>query len=241
MTRNVLIILIVSISLLAACGGQSAAPAGSTTATQPMIPPTSTPEPTATLVVTPSSTPFVPFEVTTAVDYVNIRNNPGVIFAVKENVRLGTVLEVLGQCPGGEWINVRSGSGASGWVLHTLLQTAQDLQTIPIIQPQNVQLVTGKVLNASGQPVSGISFYIQSGSGTDAPFTRAATDANGVFYAFLPGTVTGDWQVFYDGIECSSNLMDENCKCINSICGTADPTWQTVTIPQAQPLSFGWK
>lgn len=241
MTRNVLMIVLIPFLLLTACGVQPTTPAAAGTETQPMIPPSETPEPTVTLAVTPSSTPFQSFEVTTAVDYVNIRNNPGVIFSVKENVKLGTILEVFGQSPGGEWINVRSGSGTMGWVHHTLLQTAQDLHALPVIQPLNVQLISGKVLTANGQPVSGISFYIQLGSGTDAPFTRAATDENGVFYAFLPGTVTGDWQVYFDGIECLSNLMDENCKCINSICGAADPTWQTVTIPQTQPLAFSWK
>jgi len=241
MTRKVLFTIVVATFLLAACGSQPSTPTTVITETQPVIQASPTLEPTITITVTPNPTPFVPFEVTTAVDYVNIRSNPGYLFNVNENVRLGTMLEVLGKCPGGEWIKVKTGTGATGWVFHMLLQTAQDLQAIPIIQPQNVLLVSGKVLDMNGQPVSGIVFNVMRGTGTDAPVTNAVTDVSGIFYAYLPGTATGDWQVNYAGIGCSSNLMDEHCDCKNGNCGVPEKTTQTVTLPQAEPVVFNWK
>jgi SH3-like domain-containing protein len=242
MTRKVISTAVFLMCFLIGCTSQASTPTAIPAATQPPIAQaTFTPEPTITPTIILSPTPFVPFKVTTAVDYVNIRTNPGYLFSVQENVSTGTELEVLGRCPGGEWINVRTSSGSTGWVFHMLLQSAQDLQTIPIVQPQSVQLVTGKVVDANGQPVSGIVFNVLRGTGADAPVTNAVTDPSGVFYAFMPISVSGEWQVNYAGIGCSSNLMNENCDCKNGTCGMPDPTSQTITLPQSQPLVFSWK
>lgn len=237
-TGLILLILAVFIS---GCGAIAANPTESSTATTLPLVLTATHEPTITVTIEPSTTPFISYKVTTSVDHVNIRSNPGYLFSVQDNVRAGTMLEVLGMCPGGEWINVKTQSGATGWVFHMLLQTAQNLQALPVVQPQNTQLLTGKVIDSNGQPVSGIVFNIMQGSGTDAPVTNAQTDSTGVFYAFMPMTVSGEWRVNYAGIGCSSNKMDQNCNCLNGLCGTADPSTQIVTLPQSQALVFGWK
>jgi len=235
-------IFLLFVVFLAACASPSALSAPTATFTpQPASTATFTPEPAATFTPTASPTPYVPFTVKTAVDQVNIRTNPGYLFTVMTVVRLGTELTVLGRCPGGEWLNIRLSDGSIGWVFHMLLQTEQDLQSVPIIQPQNVLLVTGKVIDSSGVPVNGIVFNVMQGAGTDAAVTNARTDSTGSFYAFLPMGSAGDWQVNYAAIGCDSNRMDNDCNCLNGVCGSPDPTSQTVTLPQSQSLVFAWK
>lgn len=240
MKTKILGFIIVLSVFSAGCGIMNPLPAQATE-TLTEFPSTLTIEPTPTITLQPSPTAFISFKVTTAVDHVNIRNNPGYLFSIDSNVKTGTVLEVLGRSPGGEWINVKTTSGTIGWVYYKLIQTAADLQSLPVNQPQNVQLICGKVTDSSGDPVSGIVFNVIKGYGADAPTTNAMTDSTGMFYAFIPMTSTGDWLVSYAGIGCVSNKMDENCNCKNGLCGTADPGNMTITVPQAQPAEFGWK
>ena len=107
----------------------------------------------------------------------------------------------------------------------------------PIIEPTDVYLITGNVMTELGTPVSGVGFaIIQNERRTDA-----STDESGQFYAYLPRTLSGTWRVTYVSISCKSNTMDENCNCINNICGAANPIDFYVDLPQDMDLKFVWK
>jgi hypothetical protein len=107
----------------------------------------------------------------------------------------------------------------------------------PIIEPNDVYTISGVVNTEVGTPVSGVGFaIIQNERRTDA-----ATDESGRFYAYLPHTLSGIWRVTHVSISCTSNTMDENCNCINGICGAPDPADAYVDLSQYSDLTFIWK
>jgi len=215
----------------------------------PVILPTLTLLPTAIGVATPtpiptlalSPTPYVPFHATAMVDNLMLRSNPGYLFPALLMMQKDTSLLVLGQSPGGEWISVQMPSNESGWVFAKLLVSDHPLDLIPFIEPENVQLVKGHVVDANNQPVTGVQYAITQGQGTDAPRNSAMTDANGDFYSFMPLTASGEWVVGYDAIACTSNLMDANCNWKSGVAAQPDPAAITITLPQTTTLNFVWK
>lgn len=198
---------------------------------------TLTPTPTST----PSPTPYVPFHATAMVDNLMLRTNPGYLFPALRVIQQNTSLLVLGQAPGGEWIFVQMPSDESGWVFAKLLVSDQPLDLIPFIQPENVQLVKGHVVNTNDQPINGVQFAITQGQGTDAPRNDAMTDANGDFYAFMPLAASGEWYISYVAIACTSNLMDANCNWKSGTALQPEPAGTFITLPQAKTLEFIWK
>jgi hypothetical protein len=201
------------------------------------IPPilTSTPVPSPTF--TPSPTPFIPFEAHVFTENTNLRTNPGYLFLVSQIISPAVTFQVLGKSPGGEWIYIQTSAGNEGWLFAQLIETDQDLQSAPVMQPEGAQLVTGKVTDPQGNPISGIQYAITQG----ASRTDAMTDASGIFYAFMPESSSGSWTAAYTAISCKSNTMDANCNCLGGVCGTSDPLWLAVTLPQKEPLLFTWK
>ena len=190
---------------------------------------------------TPSPTPYAPFHATAMVDNLNLRSNPGYLFPALLMMQKDTSLLVLGQSPGGEWIFVQMPSNEKGWVFAKLLVSDHPLDLIPFIQPENVQLVKGHVVDANNQPVTGVQFAITQGEGTNAPRNDAMTDANGDFYAFMPLTASGEWVVSYVAIACTSNLMDANCNWKSGVVTQPDPVGISITLPLTSTLVFPWK
>jgi len=185
----------------------------------------------------PTPEPFSEIYVYTSVQNVNLRTNPGLLFTVSRVMPQNTKLRLLGQAPGGEWLNIMNEEGIVGWVGANVVLMAYDGPPPPVIEPIDVYLVTGSVFTEAGTPVSGVGFAIVQG----VRRTDASTDENGQFHAYLPATLSGVWQVGYVSIACTSNTMDENCNCINDICGSPDPASVLVELPQKNELNFIWK
>lgn len=204
----------------------------------PEVTPTSTYPPTKTPIpASPTMEPFGEVYIYTIVDNANLRVKPGMLFQVSRVMAKDTRLKLLGQSPGGEWFNVMNDESIVGWVNVNVVSTGYDGPPPPVIQPTDVILITGHVVTELGTPVSGIGFVIEQG----ARRTDAMTDTTGQFYAYLPRTMNGTWTVRYISISCKSNTMDQNCNCINNVCGTAHPETASVTLPQSEPVDFVWK
>lgn len=205
--------------------------------------PASTAIPTGTLA--PASTlaaePFPPHFVLTSAQNVNLRTQPGMLFPVSRVMPQGTSLQVLGRAPGGEWYSVITGETIVGWVQVNFVKGGFDGPPPPIIQPQGVQLVSGRVLDEDGNPISGIGFAVTQGTAANAPRTDATTDETGTFYAFLPQTASGAWHVGYTSIACASNVMDADCNCKGGACGQPQPGSLRVTLPLDGILTFVWR
>lgn len=216
----------------------------------PVTPPASTFTPiptfTPTVSVTPPPTmaaistqpgPAATFYGAVSVDGANLRTGPGTVFPVRRLLAKGTQVLVLGVAPGGEWLFIQTDENARGWLLHWLVEGGGNP---PAIQPENAQVIQGRVVDRSGQPVSGIGFAVTQGSGPSAPRTDASSDVAGRFYAFLPRTASGQWLVTYVSVACTSNTMDAKCNCIGA-CGRPDPESATIMLPFDGMLEFAWK
>jgi len=178
--------------------------------------------------------------VRTIVENVNLRTNPGMLFQVSRVMAQGTRLQVLGLSPGGEWVNVLNDENINGWVgIHVVEEFP--VEQFPTVIPTNVQQVTGRVLDVNGLPISGIGYAIEQQTNSKNIRTDTITDATGTFYAYLPPSLSGAWNVSYVSVSCTSNTMDADCKCLNSLCGTSYPLSATISLPINQPLSFTWK
>jgi hypothetical protein len=246
--KTILIFLIIVLAMTS-CSLPSIGKAAATPA-QPIPPtpllkstPTQPPEitqiPTATNPPTPAL--FVPFDAKCFVDYVNFRSNPGYLFPVISSLAKGTNFHILAKSPGGEWMYGIGPSEIKGWIFAQLLQATANMQEAPIMQPQDAQLVKGKVVNEKGEPISGIQFSIVQGAGQGFRRSDAVTDGNGDFFAYLPTSMQGVWTVSYTAIACTSNVMDSKCLCKPASCGKPDPLITTINLPQNDQLIFTWK
>jgi hypothetical protein len=190
---------------------------------------------------TPGNGPQPSIYVTTSADNVNLRTRPGTLFPVSRLLANGTRLQVQGRAPGGQWLYVLTDSNIFGWVLVDLVQGGHDGGPFPLVEPQDVQIIKGRVIDLSGVPITGIGFAITQGAGPKAPRSDAATASSGQFYSYLPLSAGGLWQVSFVSVACTSNTMDANCKCLNGVCGHADPDSQLITLPYSGTLQFTWK
>lgn len=241
--------------LLASCGAPPAMPSASEVETVVALTfaaltesaPTSTREaepsvgesPTAE--ITPPESPTILFVQTTAQN-VNLRVGPGTLFQVSRVLAQGTTLEAHGQSRDGEWLYVKNDEEVFGWVLIQLLQVGgHDGPPLSFVEPENAILVTGIVKTEAGTPVNGIGFAITKGFDLNAPRTDATTDKDGRFYAYLPSTSTGAWNVGYVSVACTSITMDVNCNCKSGTCGRAYPETVQITLPFNGELAFIWK
>ena len=232
--------------LLTGCAAPTqAAPAPAASSKSTAVPP-ATASPSATDIaptmdfVPPS--PFVPFYAATNAENVILRAGPGVKFAAKTTLTQGLQLLVLSRAPGGEWIFVQTSFESTGWVSAGLLKSEKDLQSAPLMQPPDVQVIRGRVLNEKNEPVTGLSFGILEDVEGAKSFS-AITDASGFFYGFLPIIAGGAWSVTFDKATCGSNTMDKDCNCIGA-CGSASPESVRVTlsgVPQAEMMVFQWR
>ncbi|MGD0175117.1 MAG: SH3 domain-containing protein [Anaerolineales bacterium] len=263
--RRIISVPVIALMLfLSACQTAPAAsatpipPADTLAPTPTAIPPTDTllptptpPTPTATATptvsptasITPIPTAFTPFNAVTTAAEVRLRTGPGYLFPVFRQIAEGGTVTVLGKAPGGEWIRVRTKETVEGWVFWRLLRATVDVEEAPVVQPQNVQLIQGRVLDAGGTPIQGVSFDVVQGDQTVSGTNPVLTDSSGEFFAFLPPSSTGTWTVSQTGIDCDSNVWtDASCTNYkNGYQGTVDPPSVDVTLPSTGVLEFTWK
>ena len=174
--------------------------------------------------------------VTTQAQNVNLRVNPGRLFKVSRVMAQGTRLQLLGIAPGGQWLNVVNNEGVVGWVGVDFVG-GFDAVSLPVVNPKDVLVVTGTVVDASGNPVSGIGFAVVQASQRE----DATTDETGTFYAFLPTKFPGAWVVSFISVACTSDAPDDKCRCVGDTCGAPYPETASITLPLSTPLSFVWK
>jgi SH3-like domain-containing protein len=199
--------------------------------------------PAATAVSASSPTPFTPFTVKPTVDNLNVRVGPGYLFDALGLVHQADTVTVLGTAPGHEWTKIRTADGTEGWVFTMLLQSSVDLKQIPLLEPKEIQVIKGRVTDASGLPIPGVAFAAGQSSQADISGNAATTDANGEFYFFIPSAESGEWLVSYTGIACESIVWsDSSCSTYKAgYTGNVDPPTSSFTLPQATPLTFKWK
>ena len=188
-------------------------------------------------VPTAVTTPYTPFSARSAVDSLNLRVQPGHLSEIVRMLVLDTPLTVLGQTPGGEWIFVQTTEGITGWVFWQLITSDTDLRACPVLIPEGIQTVRGQLTDKAGQPVMGVQFAVEQGDQR----SDGMTDAQGIFYVFLPADASGEWVASFTAISCDSPLMDANCNCRVGACNGPDPVSINFSLPTEGTLTFIWK
>jgi hypothetical protein len=217
-------------------------PAGTGTpgiSTTPLVLP---PLPAATATAAGSPTPFVSFNVSPNVEGLKLRIGPGYLFDALRLLEGDAVLTVMGKSPGGEWIKVTAADGTQGWVFAKLVKSSVNLQAIPVIEPQGILVIKGRVTDIVGTPIRGVGFEVKQGDGAET--NVATSDASGEFYAFMPIDASGEWTVTQNAIACeeSNVYTDSNCTTLKAgYTGMVEPQSQKVTLPQSGELAFTFK
>lgn len=80
-------------------------------------------------IATPSA-PTIPQG--TANDLVNVRSGPGTGFTVVASLNQNDSVDVLGKTPAGDWWQVRTASGANGWVFAQLFTLTGDIGAVAV-------------------------------------------------------------------------------------------------------------
>lgn len=199
--------------------------------------PSATPIPSATPVPTgtppPTATPL-PVEGLVAADTINLREGPGTVFAVVGKLKKGDALAVLQRAQGDEWVFVQSGE-LSGWLSLTFIEiTRNGPADLPAAANPAGWVIRGQVRDEAGGPVQGVVFAVTQKSNGQTLRTDATSGADGFFYAYLPLSAVGEWQVSQVGINCKSAIVDDTCQFRGSFRPPAAP----VTLPPAAPLEF---
>jgi hypothetical protein len=175
------------------------------------------------------------------VNNLNLRTNPGYLFPISRSLKEGTELTMLGIAPGYEWYYVRTQDGINGWVYTRLIQNPVPAIQLPVVEPSDVEIVTGTLTDEQGNPISGIQFAIWQGQGANPPRNDANTDINGKFIAFMPQDISGEWNIEFVAISCTSNTMDANCDCLGGICKDVEPKSISIPLPSPETFKFIWK
>jgi uncharacterized protein YgiM (DUF1202 family) len=249
MKRTAIILGIGLALLLAGCGQKpTATPTAAVTAlpsaTASPILPTATPTLAPTATITPTPTEFIPFKVfLSASNNAILRSGPGVYFPALRVLKQGASLTLLGRSPGGEWFNLQVTETLKGWVYGKLLQQDPILQQAPVIEPEDVRLIHGRVLDSAGTPIRGIGFGVIRRSFPTDPGNPVVTDSSGEFFAYLPGTSGGVWTVTFTDVACDSNVWkDAGCKSYkDGYQGILSPLAMDVRLPQTDVMEFTWK
>lgn len=258
MKKLPLLLLSALLLLVTACGLRRAAPPAQPTLVQASathlaitLPPTETSEPPAAPVVPttppqlsptpkPSATPqIIPNQpVTIQAQNVNVRQGPGTLFAKVTQLAEGTKATVIGKARGDDWLYIDTGKG-KGWVstAFTSLYRSDLLAAAPIQDTGDALIIRGQVVENTGAPVPGVEFAAYQGKGQanqNPPDTRGHTLADGFFYIYLPPGSSGVWRVSLTAIDCTSPIMDANCRYM----GAFMPRVTDVTLPADKVLEF---
>jgi hypothetical protein len=243
MRRRISLVLCALVLSMLAC--QAVIPPSGTTRNDAIPPGVSADGPTAPSedIPTPTSTQFAPFFTVAAVDNLNLRVHPGYLGPVLGVITEQTPLLVIHRAPGGQWFLIRTANGNEGWVFGALLKSDENLQIAPILVPEGVQILHGRLTDLEGLPIRGAGFSVSQGSGSNRQVDHVMTDADGDFYSFLPENAAGVWAISYDSIACNSSVWaGSNCTSYREgYTGMVEPASREVTLPQNEILQFTWR
>lgn len=236
-------VIIVSFCFVAACSSASngGTPAEEIVSENPPVEVVETPteQPSAEVAASPTLEPTVPpapVTLTAKVSAVaiNMRSGPGTLHTVLAQYREGAAVTLIGVAPGNEWVKVITEDGRTGWMSDVHLNVEGDVSSLPEIPITESLVITGKVVDASGKGIAGIgmaAFYQQRR-------VDGTTLSNGVFYAYAPPELQGEWLVSVVGVSCTSAIVDSNCR----YSGTFQPqSGILLKLPQNAEVTFTYQ
>lgn len=246
MKRNLTGIVVICF-LLTACNAPTAQP------TATLVFPTAPQSPTETLSAATSevTTPepgateeaaqtlvLEAFSASVGVQVINLRAGPGTAFDVLGKYAKDAPLAVLGKSLGDEWLLVETPAGQLGWMTAIFIIMDTPIETLPIIPTAFSVMVTGTIKDNNDAPVDKVNVAVYQQTVYGELRSDAATDASGAFYVFLPNGSQGVFSVSIVGVDCTSSIMDDNCK----YQGTFDANGiAEITLPSNEAISFTYR
>lgn len=138
------------------------------------VPPTATPEPSPTAVpatATPAPEADAPAATASVASYgLNLRSGPNAGFDVVQELAQGDSVEILGRNPNSGWVNIRTDSGAEGWVNPEFLNMDGAVSDLPTSASASKAPSGNSIANstsnvASPSPSAGGRLLVQPVSG----------------------------------------------------------------------------
>lgn len=200
----------------------------------------STLAPTSAPTQKPTLKPYEPFSVYSAVDGLYLRTGPGTFFMATTMVFPSDPLTTNFVTMGGEWLNVTTVSGESGFVFIKLLAEDDNIDSVPRKMPDYVGVVKGLVTDSQGTPIQGVGISF-SQEGTDLIIN---SDKNGEFYFYHNPDDVGQWTLTYAAIACESNVwVGSDCAQMKpEYTGQVEPASLIISLPYTgEPIKFIWK
>jgi len=172
------------------------------------------------------------------VDAINLRVGPGSIFPVLAILPQNTSVVIRGKARGDEWVLAESQSG-SGWLAAAFLEWGNPgpPATLPLVEMPPSVILQGSVKNDSNQPIDGVIVALTQKGIQNAPRTEARTQADGVFFIYLPHDTIGTWSVAVIAVDCSSSIVDADCQ----YNGDFSPTEIEIYLPDIPTLLFTYQ
>lgn len=240
MKRFIRAVVIVSFCFVTACNtaNNGGTPAGEIVAENPPVEVVEAPpeQPSVEAAASPTPEPTVPpapitLSAKVSAVAINMRSGPGTLHTVLAQYREGANITLNGVAPGDEWVKVITEDGRTGWMSVAHLNIEGDVSALPEIPINESLVITGKVVDASGMGIAGIgiaAFYQQRR-------VDGTTLQNGVFYAYAPPELQGEWLISVVGVSCTSPIVDSNCR----YAGTFQPqAGILLKLPQDAEVTF---
>lgn len=197
-------------------------------------------EPSIQPTVKPTLQPYEPFTVYSAVDGLFLRSGPGTDFIASTMLYPEDAMTTNFMAEGGEWLNVTTANGESGFVFTLLLKADEAITSVPIKLPDFVSVVKGSVQDAKGLPIQGVVI----GFTQEDKQINVATDENGEFFFYHHPDATGSWTLSYAAISCVSNVwIGTDCAQMKpEYTGVIDPASLVISLPYSgDTIHFTWR
>lgn len=242
--KYIRIFLVVILGLMAVgCGTKTEVPTQAlpptAEATQPPspteIPATATPE----LPPEPTATPepiILTAEVNAAT--LNMRTGPSILHDILNQYQKGDTVTLIGVAPGWQWVKVLTKDNKAGWMLASHLTVNGQVQALPTLEINESLVAVGRVVDPNGTGLPGIQIGLTRVGGVEAVRVDGISTADGTVYIYAPIEYQGTWQADVIGVDCTSQLVDANCR----FGGKFYPTEGIkLKLPQDTEISFKYQ
>lgn len=197
-------------------------------------------EPTAIPTIKPTLMPYEPFEVYSSVDGLFLRSGPSTDFIASTMLFNGDAMTTNYMADGGEWLNVTTANGESGFVFTQLLTPDDRIASVPTKAPDFVSVVKGSVRDANGTPIQGVVIAFTQGESQ----VNVNSDENGELFFYHHPDATGSWTLSYAAISCASVVwIGADCAQMKpEYTGAIDPASLVISLPYSgEPINFTWR
>ena len=171
-------------------------------------------------------------------DNLNLRGGPSLIHNIISQYQKGEIVTLIARAPGNEWVKILTKDKKTGWMSVIHLTLKQDINMLPVFEINESLVVKGKVVDATGNGIPGIQVAVTRLGGADRVRVDGISLSDGTFYAYAPVEYQGTWLASVVGVDCTSPIVDANCR----YAGVFQPTGGVnLTLPTSEDVVITYK